>query len=67
MTAGTEVSVEVANDDQAPHSCTFEEASVDRTVAGGEDATVGFTAPAAGSYQFRCKFHGSMTGTVTVT
>ncbi|HEX2160173.1 MAG TPA: cupredoxin domain-containing protein [Actinomycetes bacterium] len=67
MAAGSEVKVEVTNDDSAPHSFTFEEASVDQTVDGGEDATVTFTAPDAGEYQFRCKFHASMTGTVTVT
>ncbi len=67
MAAGGGVKVEVTNDDSAPHSFTFEEASVDQTVDGGEDATVTFTAPDAGEYQFRCKFHASMTGTVTVT
>jgi plastocyanin len=67
MTAQREVKVEVTNDDSAQHSFTFEAASVDQTVPGGEDASVTFTAPAAGSYEFRCKFHGSMTGTVTVT
>ena len=67
MTAGSEVKVEVTNDDSAPHSFTFEEASVDQTVDGGENATVTFTAPGAGEYPFRCKFHASMTGTVTVT
>ena len=67
MAAGSEVKVEVTNEDSAPHSFTFDEASVDQTVDGGEDATVTFTAPDAGSYEFRCKFHGSMTGTVTVT
>jgi plastocyanin len=67
MAAGSEVKVEVTNEDSAPHSFTFGEASVDQTVDGGEDATVTFTAPDAGSYEFRCKFHGSMTGTVTVT
>jgi plastocyanin len=67
MTAGSEVSVEVRNQDSAQHSFTFEAASVDEVVDGGEDATATFTAPAAGSYEFRCKFHGSMTGTVTVT
>jgi plastocyanin len=67
MAAGSEVKVEVTNDDSAPHSFTFEEASVDQTVDGGEDAAVTFTAPDAGEYQFRCKFHASMTGTVTVT
>jgi plastocyanin len=67
MTASSEVKVEVTNDDSAPHSFTFEEASVDETVDGGEDASAMFTAPAAGEYPFRCKFHASMTGTVTVT
>ena len=67
MASGSKVSVEVTNDDQAPHSFTFDEASVDETIAAGEDATITFTAPAAGSYKFRCKFHSQMTGTVTVT
>jgi plastocyanin len=67
MAAGAEVKVEVTNEDTTQHSFTFEAASVDQTVPGGEDATVTFTAPDAGSYDFRCKFHASMTGTVTVT
>jgi plastocyanin len=66
MTAGAQVSVEVTNEDSTQHSFTFDEASVDEVVAAGEDATATFTAPAAGSYEFRCRFHGSMTGTVTV-
>ena len=66
MTAGSEVRVEVRNQDSAPHSFTFPEAPVDQTVDGGEDATVTLTAPSAGEYPFRCKFHASMTGTVTV-
>jgi plastocyanin len=67
LTTGTEVKVEVTNEDQATHSFTFQEGSADQDIAAGEDATVTFTAPAAGSYQFRCKFHPAMTGTVTVT
>jgi plastocyanin len=67
MTAGSEVRVEVTNDDSAPHSFTFEAASVDQTIPAGENGTATFTAPDAGSYPFRCKFHASMTGTVTVT
>jgi plastocyanin len=67
MTAGSQVKVEVSNQDQAPHSFTFQDAGVDQEVPAGEDATATFTAPDAGSYQFRCKFHASMTGTVTVT
>ena len=67
LTAGAEARVEVTNEDQATHSFTFAEGSADQDIAAGEDATVAFTAPAAGSYQFRCKYHPAMTGTVTVT
>jgi plastocyanin len=67
LSAGSEVRVEVRNEDTATHSFTFSEGGADQDIPGGEDATVSFTAPDAGSYQFRCKYHPAMTGTVTVT
>ena len=68
MTSGAEVRVEVTNQDTIEHNFTFAEANADQDVEGGEDATVTFTAPAAGSYEFFCKYHPSaMRGTVTVT
>jgi plastocyanin len=68
MTAGAEVSVEVTNEDSIEHNFTFAEAKANQDVEGGEDATVTFTAPAAGSYEFFCKYHPqAMRGTVTVT
>jgi plastocyanin len=68
MTAGAQVSVEVTNQDSIEHNFTFAEANADEDIEGGEDATVTFTAPAAGSYEFFCKYHPSaMKGTVTVT
>ena len=68
MTSGAEVRVEVTNQDSIVHNFTFTEAGADQDVEGGEDATVSFTAPAAGSYDFLCKYHPSaMRGTVTVT
>jgi plastocyanin len=68
MTSGAEIRVEVTNQDTIEHNFTFTEAGADQDVEGGEDATVTFTAPAAGSYEFLCKFHPSaMRGTVTVT
>ena len=68
MTSGAEVRVEVTNQDTIEHNFTFAEANADQDVEGGEDATVTLTAPAAGSYEFLCKFHPSaMRGTVTVT
>ena len=48
MTAGAEVSVEVTNEDSFEHNFTFAEANANQDVEGGEDATVTFTAPAAG-------------------
>jgi plastocyanin len=68
LTSGTSYRVEVTNDDSVQHNFTFTEASADQDVAGGENTTVTFTAPAAGSYEFFCKFHQQgMRGTVTVT
>jgi plastocyanin len=68
LTSGTSYRVEVTNEDSVEHNFTFQEASADTDVAGGENATVTFTAPAAGSYEFICKYHPQgMRGTVTVT
>jgi plastocyanin len=68
LTAGSSYTVEVDNQDSAEHNFTFEEASADQDVEANEDATVTFTAPAAGSYEFHCKYHAAtMKGTVTVT
>ena len=68
LNAGSSYKVEVTNKDSAEHSFTFEAASVDQDVEAGEDATATFTAPAAGDYEFHCKYHPAvMKGTVTVT
>ena len=68
VTAGSSVTVEVSNQDGAEHNFTFQEADANQDVEGGEDAKVTFTAPAAGTYQFLCKYHpAQMKGTVTVT
>jgi plastocyanin len=67
LTSGTSYTVEVRNQDGAEHNFTFEQAGADQDVAAGEDAKVTFTAPAAGSYEFLCKFHPTqLKGTVTV-
>jgi plastocyanin len=68
LTSGAGYRVEVTNEDSVEHNFTFEQASADTDVAGGENATVTFTAPAAGSYEFFCRYHPQgMRGTVTVT
>jgi plastocyanin len=68
LKAGSDYTVEVDNQDSAEHNFTFAEANADQDVEANEDATVTFTAPAAGSYEFHCKYHpATMKGTVTVT
>jgi plastocyanin len=68
LTSGTSYTVEVTNGDSVEHNFTFKQAGANQDIEGGEDAKVTFTAPAAGSYEFHCKYHPSaMKGTVTVT
>jgi plastocyanin len=68
LTSGSSYRVEVTNEDSVEHNFTLEQAGADQDVEGGENATVSFTAPAAGSYDFFCKYHAQgMRGTVTVT
>jgi plastocyanin len=68
LTSGTNYSIEVDNQDSVQHNFTFEEAQADVDIPANEDATVTFTAPAAGSYEFVCAIHpAAMKGTITVT
>jgi plastocyanin len=68
LRAGSSYSVEVRNQDSIEHNFTFTEGNANQDIEGGEDAKVTFTAPAAGSYQFICKYHpAAMKGTITVT
>jgi plastocyanin len=68
LKSGTSSTVEVTNGDSVEHNFTFRQAGANTDIEGGEDAKVIFTAPAAGSYEFHCKYHPSaMKGTVTVT
>ena len=68
LTSGTNYSIEVDNQDGVQHNFTFEAAQADVDIAANEDATVTFTAPAAGSYEFLCAIHpAAMKGTITVT
>ena len=68
LTSGTNYSIEVDNQDGVQHNFTFEAAQADVDIPANEDATVTFTAPAAGSYEFLCAIHpAAMKGTITVT
>ncbi|HEV8424287.1 MAG TPA: cupredoxin domain-containing protein [Actinomycetes bacterium] len=68
LTSGTSYTLEVTNKDGIEHNFTFAGGNANQDIERGEDATISFTAPAAGSYEFHCKYHpGAMKGTVTVT
>jgi plastocyanin len=68
LKSGSGYTVEVDNQDGAEHNFTFEAAKANQDVEAGEDAKVTFTAPAAGSYEFHCKYHPTaMKGTIAVS
>lgn len=68
LKSGASYTLEVTNKDSIEHNFTFTEGNANQDIEGGEDAKVTFTAPAAGSYQFICKYHpAAMKGTITVT
>jgi plastocyanin len=68
LKSGASYTLEVTNEDSIEHNFTFTEGDANQDIEGGEDAKVTFTAPAAGSYQFICKYHpAAMKGTITVT
>jgi plastocyanin len=65
--AAGEVSLQVANDDDAAHNITMDEFGVDTDVAGGSTEQVTFSADMPGNFAFFCKFHPEqMVGQLTV-
>jgi plastocyanin len=68
LKADSSYTLEVTNQDSVEHNFTFAAGNANQDVEGNEDATVTFTAPAAGAYPFFCKYHpAAMKGTITVT
>jgi plastocyanin len=65
-TAGEATTVTFTNDDADAHTFTIEELDVDIAAGGGETAEGELTAD-AGDYEFVCRIHPSMTGTLTVS
>ena len=57
--------VSVSNEDGTTHTFTSDDGGFDCEISGGESATVLVDAP-PGEYEFHCKIHSSMTGTITV-
>lgn len=62
---GSRIELTFTNNDGTQHSFTAESVGVDLVVDGGGSDNAAFTAPDSGSVDFMCKFHGSMTGTIS--
>jgi plastocyanin len=65
FTAGS-TTISVTNDGQALHSFTLADGGIDQDVQAGESADVDLSSLDAGSYDFICKYHPEMTGSLTV-
>jgi plastocyanin len=64
ITVSGPTEVTITNNDDAAHTFTLDDGSVDQEIAGGESATV--TVDVSASTGWICRFHPTMTGTVEV-
>lgn len=68
LTARAAQSISIVNEDSADHTFTIDGSQVDVEIAAGEtfngEPVSGVLEP--GTYDFHCRFHPSMTGTITV-
>jgi len=62
---GTQVALTFTNSGSVRHSFTAAGANVDAEAGPGDTRNVTFTMPSSGTLNFHCKFHPSMTGTIT--
>ena len=60
-------SFEFTNEDDASHSFTSEDAGIDEEAAAGSSVTIDLGDVEPGTYDFVCRFHDNMTGTLEVT
>jgi plastocyanin len=65
VTTGSQI--KVTNKDSVPHTFTVTDTSVDVELDGGHSSTADLSSLSAGTYEFRCVIHPSMTGTLIVS
>jgi plastocyanin len=63
---GQTLQIQVSNKDGVEHSFTLDDGSVSKDIGGGESQTVEVALPESGTVGWHCKYHPSMTGTITV-
>jgi plastocyanin len=59
------VTLSITNDDSTTHSFTLDDNSVSKDIAPGTTQQVTITVPASGTLGWHCRFHSTMTGTIT--
>jgi plastocyanin len=59
-------SITVTNDGQTLHNVTLSQADIDEDLQPGASADLDLSALGPGRYDFDCKYHPEMTGSVTV-
>jgi plastocyanin len=64
--AGTTLSVTITNNDSPTHSFTLDDNSVSKDIPPGQTVTVAVPLPDSGTVGWHCRFHPTMTGTITV-
>ena len=64
--AGATLTITITNNDSATHSFTLDDNSVSQDVASGATETVKVPLPSSGTVGWHCKYHPTMTGTITI-
>ena len=67
LSAAAGDTIEFTNEDDAPHTFTADDASIDEEVDAGGSTTIDLADVEPGTYDFVCKIHPDMTGTLEVT
>ena len=66
LSAAAGDTIEFTNDDDVKHSFTLEEFDIDEDAEAGDSVSVSLGDVEPGSYEFICKYHPDMTGTLEV-
>ncbi len=64
--AGSTLSITITNKDDVTHSFTLDDNSVTKDVPSGQTVTVQVPLPNSGTLGWHCRFHPTMTGTISV-
>ena len=67
LSAAVGDTIEFTNEDDAPHTFTADDAGIDEEVDAAGSTSISLADVEPGSYDFVCKIHPDMTGTLEVT